>query len=343
MGRVEKKTTHTAGFDTYDDIDADLKQLDANWGKVGKSDKYSTGLPILDKYLGGGFGIEGAGEVMLIHSTSKTFKSTMSMQLMRTQLERGIKMGWIILEGGTWRALRNLKQLYAPVQTSKGVVGYERFDSLRPHLKDLIFAMTDEMKQNDFTMGEVISWMKKARAQHGVELFLIDPIGYLSDYSSEWNIPDYKKESKFMKDLVHFCDSTGSTVVCLQHNTKGNENALSPSHREAAIGGSQSFSKSPTKVIEMRNEGWLTDDPHSGRLLSMEMYMARDVQDWRTMPVLVEMNFHPDRQGKFFSMHKYDEAQAQALMERSKDKRKVWFGQIKNDGDEDLDDLLENL
>lgn len=343
MGRVEKKTAHTKGYDKYEDISSSLDQLDKNWGKVGKSDKYSTGFTILDEYLGGGFGIEGAGEVVLIHSTSKTFKSTMSMQLMRTQLEKGIKVGWIILEGGTWRALRNLKQLYAPVEERGKVVGYERFDAIRPKLKDLIFAMTDEMKQNDFTMSEVISWMKKARAQHGVELFLIDPIGYLSDYSSEWSIPDYKKESKFMKDLVHFADSTGSTVVCLQHNTKGNETALNQTHREAAIGGSQSFSKSPTKVIEMRNEGWLTEDPKAGRLLSFEMYMARDVQDWRTMPVLVEINFHPDGQGKFFSVRKYEESEISAILERTKDKRKPWYKQIKKAGDNDLSELLEEL
>lgn len=343
MGRVEKKTAHTKGFDSYDDVESNLQQMDKNWGNVGKSDKYSTGFSILDEYMGGGFGIDGAGEVVLIHSTSKTFKSTLSMQLMKTQLENGVKVGWIILEGGLWRAFRNLKQLYAPVKKGDKVIGYEKFEALRPKLKDLIFAMTDEMKQNDFTMNEVISWMKKARLENGVELFLIDPIGYLSDYSSEWNIPDYKKESKFMKDLVHFADSTASTIVCLQHNTKGNETALNQTHREAAIGGSQSFSKSPTKVIEMRNEGWLHDDPKAGRLLSFEMYMARDVQDWRTMPVLLEMNFHQDQQGKFFTMHKYDEGQAEALMERSKDKRKLWFGQIKKDGEFDLEELLEEI
>lgn len=334
------KRTLTKGFNGFENIKSARQQVHDNWDKVSKSDKYSTGLPLLDSYLGGGFGIEGAGEVILIHSTSKTFKSTMSMQLMKTQLENGIKVGWIILEGGLWRALRNLRQLYAPVQTPSGIVGYERYDNMEANLDNLIFAMTDEMKQNNFKMDEVILWMKKARLEQGVELFLIDPIGYLSDYSDDWKTPDYKKESKFMKDLVNFADATGSTIIALQHNTKGNETSLNQTHHEAAIGGSQSFSKSPTKVIEMRNEGWLNDDPNAGRLLSLEMYMARDVRDWRGQPVLIGMNFHPDGKGKFFSMCKYEEGSAPL---RGKDKRELWFGQYKKDGESALEELLEDV
>ena len=337
---VAEQKAMAKGFNEYENIKAARQKVHDNWDKVSKSDKYSTGLTLLDQYLGGGFGIEGGGEVMLIHSTSKTFKSTMAIQLMKTQLERGIKVGWIILEGGLWRSLRNLRQSYAPIQTDKGVLGYERYDAIEETFDQLIFAMTEEMQQSNFRMDEVIAWMKKARLEHGVSLFLIDPIGYLSDYSSDWNIPDYKKESKFMKDLVHFADSTASTIVCLQHNTKGNENSLSQTHREGAIGGSQSFSKSPTKVIEMRNEGWLDiDNPKSGRLLSMEMYMARDVQDWRGFPVLVQMNFHPDRKGRFFSMCKYDDETANGRL-NGKDGRKLWYGQVKNDRDNDLTNLL---
>lgn len=340
---MSEKTAHTKGYDKYEDIRAASERMRANWNNVGRTDKYSTGLPILDEYLGGGFGMDGAGEVVLIHSTSKSFKSTLSMQLMRTQLEKGIKVGWIILEGGYERALRNLRQTYAPVQEGDKVVGYERYDNLEPKFNDLIFAMTEEMQQNGFSMDEVVSWMKNAKAKHGVEFFLIDPIGYLSDYSSDWNIPDYKKESKFMKELVNFADKNCATVICLQHNTKGNENAMSQTHHEAAIGGSQSFSKSPTKVIEVRNEGWLNDDPDAGRLLSLEMYMARDVKDWRYQPVLVEVVFHPDTKGKFFSMHKMAELEAENILSRTKDKRKLWYGQIKQDGDNDLDTLLEGV
>lgn len=327
MGRV----AHTSGFDKYEDISKAEKKLKENWGKVSHSDKYSTGLPLLDRYLGGGYGLEGAGEVMLIHSTSKTFKSTLSMQLMRTPLEQGVKVGWIVLEGGLWRGLRNLRQLYAPVEEDGRVQGYERYDALSDARAKQIFAMTEEMQLGGFSMDEVIAWMQKTRALHGVELFLIDPIGYLSDYSSDWNVPDYKKESKFMKDLVHFADSTASTVVCLQHNTKGNENSLNQSHREAAIGGSQSFSKSPTKVVEMRNEGWLDDNPRKGRLISFEMYMARDVPDWRGMPVLLAVNFHQDQKGKYFSMRHYSEGEAEVILTRTKDSRKLWFGQLNGD------------
>lgn len=332
----QEKTAHTKGFLGYEDVTSAVQKVEDNWDKVSKTDKYSTGLPLLDEYLGGGYGIEGAGEVVLIHSTSKTFKSTFSMQLMKDPLERGVKVGWIILEGGLWRAIRNLKQLYAPhsfATREGGSADYSDYEALAPKLPALVFAMTEEMQQNDFSMDEVISWMGKARVEHGIDLFLIDPIGYLSDYSSDWNTPDYKKESRFMKSLINFADTTASTVVCLQHNIKASEGSLHPSYRESAIGGSQSFSKSPTKVIEMRGEGWLYGDPSAGRCVSLEMYMARDVRDWRLQPVLLDVNFHKDGKGKFFTMHKYAEPEAEEVLKRAHDQRTLWYRQIKGAND----------
>ena len=312
------------GFDVYQDVMQEYSKTLNNWDNVGKTDLYSTGLEVMDEYLCGGFGQRGQGEIVLIHSASKCFKSTLSMQLVRDPLERGVKMGWIILEGGMFRAFRNLRQTYAQE-------GYEKCDAILKANQQNIFSMSEEMQYSEFSMDNVISWMKYLYATKGVQFFLIDPIGYLSDYSSDWGTPDYKKESKFMKNLVQFADQTCSTVICLQHNTKGND--FDDKHRESAIGGSQSFSKSPTKVIEIRREGLLApEDPSKGRLMSMEFYMGRDVMDKRGYPLLFNVQFHPDGKGKFFSVPKYDtqeDADASLSGGRGrKDGRHVWWGQV---------------
>ena len=331
MANGEKKLP--AGFNEYVDVASAIETAKDHWQDTGRTTRYSTGLKVMDEYLGGGYGMENAGEVILIHATSKTFKSTLSMQLIRTPIEQGEKVGLIILEGTFWRAVRNFKQLFTNA-------GYDTADEILEKNKDNIFAMSDRMSNGDFSMDDVIRWLENCVVAHGVHLFLIDPIGYLSDYSNEWNVPEYKKESKFMKQLVQFADNTHSTVICIQHNTKGNE--FDNRHREAAIGGSQSFSKSPTKVIEIRREGLIDESrPEIGRKMSMEFYMGRDVPDKRYYPIVFHVCFHPDGKGKsiFCPVFRDQDHADNELHNADKEKRKVWWGQVDTNSS-DLEEMM---
>lgn len=341
---TDKKTAHTPGYLELEDVSAALERANELWVDVGKTDLYSTGLPVLDDYLGGGFGSEKSGELILIHSTSKTYKSTFSWQMVKTALERGEKVGLIILEGKLPESLVTLKQLYAPVQKGDKIYGYERFDELMKKVtknKQLV-SLSRKFLENDFELKEITDWLAMQRSM-GVKLFLIDPIGYIADYARE-NEPSYRLESKLMKQLSNFVYDTCSTVICIQHNVKDGD-YLNPAHRQAAIGGSQSFSKSPTKVIELRNEGPLDpDNPSSGKLISAEMYMARSVRDWRGYPVILQVISHPDGKGRFFNMIKYEEEEGNAILngtdgKKNRDNRSLWYGQIKGD----LEELVEGL
>lgn len=342
--KPKKKIAHTPGYLEVEDVSAALKKADELWTSVGKTERYSTGLAILDQYLGGGFGNDKSGELILIHSTSKTYKSTFSWQMIKTALERGEKVGLIILEGRLPESLVTLKQLYAPVQVGNEVLGYERFDKLMEDvIKDKrIVSLSRKFLDNEFEVKEITDWMCMQKT-NGVDLFLIDPIGYISDYAHS-NEPSYKLESKLMKQLSNFVYDTCSTVICIQHNVKDGD-YMNPAHRQAAIGGSQSFSKSPTKVIELRNEGPMDpNNPKSGKLISLEMYMARSVRDWRGYPVILQVYSHPDGKGRFFSMIKYDEEAGNTILngrdgKKNKDNRALWYGQIKGDLEELVDDL----
>lgn len=337
---VEKKKAHTQGFDEYESINDALEKVKSGWNEVGKTNKYSTGLPVLDDYLGGGYGSPTRGEVILLHATAKTYKSTLATQFIRTPLEKGAKVGLITLEGRLDTFLTELRKLYAPVQKGDKVVGYEVFDELAKKLPDQIFAMSSKMIRSNFEMEEVVQWMKKTRLEHGVDIFLIDPVGYLADFAAISNIPDYKRESKLMKEISDFAYDTNSTVICVQHNVKDGD-TKNPVHRQAAVGGSQSYTKSATKVIELRNEGLMDpEDKHSGKYISLEMYMARGVSDWRYQPVILEVQQHPDRKGILISMFKYEKENGDAIVGGSKtENRWMWAGQIKGD----LEDLMENL
>lgn len=336
---VEKKKAHTQGFDEYESIENALEKVKTGWNEVGRTNKYSTGLPILDDYLGGGYGSPTRGEVILLHATAKTYKSTLATQFLRIPLEQGAKVGLITLEGRLDTFLTELRKLYAPVQKGDKVVGYEVFDELAKELPTQIFAMSSKMIRSNFEMEEVVQWMKKTRLEHGVDIFLIDPIGYLADFAAISNIPDYKRESKLMKEISDFAYDTNSTVICVQHNVKDGD-VKNPAHRQSAVGGSQSYTKSATKVIELRNEGLMNpDDKYSGKYISLEMYMARGVSDWRYQPVILEIKQHPDRKGILISMYKYEKEYGDSIVESKSENRWMWAGQIKGD----LEELVEGL
>lgn len=337
---VEKKKAHTQGFNEYESVTDALKKVKSGWNEVGRTDKYSTGLPILDDYLGGGYGSPTRGEVILLHATAKTYKSTLATQFIRTPLEQGVKVGLITLEGRLDTFLTELRKLYAPLEINGKVVGYERFDKMAERLPKQIFAMSSKMIRNEFEMTEVVQWMKKTRLENGVDIFLIDPIGYLADFAAISNIPDFKRESKLMKEISDFAYDTNSTVICVQHNVKDGD-VKNPVHRQSAVGGSQSYTKSATKVIELRYEGLMSpEDKYSGKYISLEMYMARGVADWRYQPVIVEVKQHPDRKGILISMFKYKREDGDSILGESKtESRWLWAGQSKGD----LEDLVEGL
>jgi len=338
---AEKKTAHTKGFNEYESIPEALKKVKEGWNEVGRTDKYSTGLPILDDYLGGGYGSPTRGEVILLHATAKTYKSTLATQFIRTPLEQGAKVGLITLEGRLDTFLTELRKLYAPVQKNGKVVGYEVFDEMAKNLPTQIFAMSRKMISGDFKMEEVVQWMKKTRLEHGVDIFLVDPIGYLADFAEISNIPDFKRESKLMKEFSDFAYDTNSTIICVQHNVKDGD-VRNPAHRQSAVGGSQSYTKSATKVIELRNDGLINQEQKfSGKYISLEMYMARGVADWRFQPVILEISQHPDRKGIIISMHRYTREAGDAILkgETKEPSRWLWAGQAQGDLEELVDEL----
>lgn len=325
-----------AGFDSYEDISKLYRSMQSSWDDVGVTDRYKTGNPLMDEYLGGGFGGAPGGEVILVHSTAKAFKSTITMWMLRHSIEAGEKMGWIILEGGTEKALRTLRQTYVGKYPE-----YEKCDEVLKKNAANIFSMSREMRRANFDMEQVIAWMKNLVLTQGVKLFYIDPVGYLADYSNDIGIPDWKKESVFMKKLSWFCEDTDSTVLLVQHNVKGSNIVL---HREAAIGGSKGFSNAATKVIEIRKEGYIDEQhPEKGKRMSMEMYFARDVRDHQFTPLIVDVMFHQDGKGKWIYIPTFrDPEEADSKLKVNKqvnENRQVWLGQV-NESAADLEEAM---
>lgn len=322
-----------AGFDEYDSvIEAQNHNLET-WDSTGITNKYSTGIPKLDQYLGGGFGKEGDFEIVLIHSQPKTYKSTLALLFMMDSVARGIPQGWVILEGSLAEAFNRVRKSFKP---------YEDFDKLIPNMEKCVFAMSKKMRRsNEFTLNNILRWMKNLHATKGVNLFFIDPLGYAFDFSvrdqfeNEWS-----RQARFMQELAAFGEDTDSTIVLVQHNTK-DSSGVNKVYRAAAVGGSSTLTKTATKVIELRREkDETTAMGDRFRRIALECYYSRHTFDHDRNPMLIDFYQRPDGKGLDIFVPTFTPTSAENAFGKDKEKgRFVWTGQV-DDNASDLEELM---
>ena len=311
-----------AGFDEYDSvIDAQKHNLDI-WESTGVTNLYSTGHPMIDKYLGGGFGKEGDFEIVLIHSQPKTYKSTLALMFMMDAVNREVPQGWVILEGSLSEAFNRLRKTFTP---------YEDFDKMVPKMEKCVFAMSKKMRRsNQFTLKNILRWMRNLHQTKKVNLFFVDPLGYAFDFSTrdpyenEWS-----RQARFMQDLAAFGEDTNSTIVLVQHNTK-DSSGPNASYRSAAVGGSSTLTKAATKVIELRREkDDVTATGERFRRISLELYFSRHTFDHDHHPMVIDMYQRHDGKGLDMFVPTFEDPDDGSIFgEKKEPYRKLWDGQI---------------
>ena len=299
------------GFYEYESLADAIKQAEDNYDRTGITDLYSTGFSLLDEYLGGGYGQRNGYEIMMIHSGSKMMKSTIATYLMVESLKKGVKEGWIILEGTFAEAIERARRTQVDVKHFDSFIHKMAETDKSPDQQ--LYYMSSKMTDSDYTLANLIDWMKHVHSL-GVDLFFIDPLGYAFDFSvrDKSESDQWSRQAKFMQRLSKFCSQEHVTVVVLQHNTKDNSEKNNV-FRQAAIGGSQALTKAATKVIEIRREA-KKDRVWNGRLngtgegsaypngteiehLSLEMYFSRHTKSRYGQPFLLDVYDFPDEFG----------------------------------------------
>lgn len=320
------------GFDTYDSIAEAQKHNLETWDSTGVTNLYSTGLPRLDKYLGGGFGKVGDFEIVLIHSQPKTYKSTLALMFMMDAAKKGVPQGWVILEGSLAEALNRMRRCFYP---------YEDFDKFIPAMDKCVYAMSKKMRRSNYSLSDILKWMKYLHATKGVNLFFVDPLGYAFDFSTrdpyenEWS-----RQARFMQELSAFGEDTNSTIILVQHNTK-DSSGPNASYRAAAVGGSATLTKAATKAIEIRREK--DEETSTGeryRRIAIELYFSRHGLDHNRQPFLMDIYQRPDGKGlQMFVPTFTDTSVENAFGEKTEKGRSVWWGQIDSNAS-DMEELL---
>lgn len=278
-------------FGQYVDIETMIAEGDKTWDTQGISDKYSTGLPLLDNYLSGGYGKKNSYEMVLVASAPKCFKTTFAMQLLIEPLKNKIPMLWVLAEMSYGETVNMIRAFF-----------YPRIEQADKYLRDAYAAGALKVMNKDTIDGfsdiEQVKRGIELASSEGCELFYVDPLNYLTKQVAKNQDEQNRIEFDFTKWLKRLLEKQNKTALLVMHNTKD------PNlHRQAGLAGTADFPRIATKVIETRNEGFLpktgvgADATVPGSLLSIELWSSRGTEQWRFSPLVLKVVKNPDHKG----------------------------------------------
>ena len=156
---------------------------------------------------------------------------------------------------------------------------------------------------------------------------------------------DSVTKSEIMKWFKRYLEKNKKTALLVMHNTKDPNQ-----HRQEGLAGTADFARMATKVIETRNEGFLpkvgtgTTATMPGSLLSVELWSARGVDQWRFAPLVLKAIKNPNHKGvKISELDGSDYQKINKLLNENapdKKQRELWWSQrdlanLFNSGDVD--------
>lgn len=276
----------------YVSFDIIKDEADLTYETQGVSDRYSTGIPSLDRYFSGGYGRKNLYELVLISSAPKQLKTTLAMRLLLEPLKTGVPMYWMLAEMSYGETMNMIRAFFYPNVKEADRIVKEAIEkgTLKIACKETMESITD--------VEGLLTEIKLARA-NGAELFYADPLNYLTKRAGRGQRKDsWDVESEFIDKMKGYLEQEKLTALFVVHNAKA-----FTAHHEDGMAGSADFPRIATKTIETRVEGRFTytekkGGPElSGQLLSVELWAARGIESWRNSPYLLKVIGNPGHKG----------------------------------------------
>lgn len=217
------------------DFAEEAKHRQAEYGRTGL---FSTGVPRLDTYLGGGFGRKHGYEIVLLFGPTKIGKSTVALNLMAGAIKNGHRVGLMILEDeGADTYLRFTNILGADVT--------KRFVTEQKNVRCMpVDAMLKSWSLDDL-LAKIEGWFGE-----GMDLILLDHINFAFENAETIKGEnEYIKQRVFMRNLNLVMKRTGKTLIMVSHVGKANGNVGTD-----RVFGSSAIAAAATKIIEVKKD-----------------------------------------------------------------------------------------
>lgn len=197
------------------------------WAEFGSTSLYSTGDPVIDYYLGGGYGTSTGYEIVTMWGGTGIGKSTMALAFTEEPLKAGKKVGYILLEDDPADTLNRLKVMVGDVEA----------------LYDWqLFFLKEQM---DFTLESVLDTIEKSFKLY--DIIVLDHIQFVFEGSvMEKGETEFNRQRIFMRKLNKLVKELNKTIILICHinkdSTKGGMDKMI---------GSSAIPQASTKSIEV--------------------------------------------------------------------------------------------
>lgn len=202
----------------------------------GRTTRFSTGVPKLDKYLSGGFGREGDYEIVGIFGPTGVGKSTVALNFLRGALVAGERVGVMALEDGGADVYLRLSS----------ILGADRIQSHDGQVQCLPQDTLDKRWKLPDLLELIQQWYES-----GIDLILLDHLQFAfenADLVKGEN--EYVSQRIFMRDLNVLIRKLKKTIILISHVNKD------PRAKGVdKIIGSSSIAHGATKLIEVQRGG----------------------------------------------------------------------------------------
>ncbi len=217
---------------------ADYKdRADKLWAELGTTPRYKTGWPIFDSYVGGGFGSEHRGELVVLAGETAVGKSTLAANLalrLMGKLNGNPSLHYISLENP-------VEDVYNTARSVKGGADLLFLgDQLSFPSDTLIFG------GRGWRSEDLLFHMEYILQAYGTKLFILDHLNFMFENEQQAEQESFRIRV-IMRKLSRFCMNHQACVFAISHVNRNKlpGNAMTNDR----IYGSGSIAQAATKVL----------------------------------------------------------------------------------------------
>lgn len=213
----------------------------------GITDKHSTGHLVLDRYLHGeedknaqfrgGFGRRDGYEIVLLYGPTGIGKSTVALNFLAPSIERGDKVGLLVLEDDMADASVRLSFILSQDNYAK------------MNREQLVRCLPERALVKKWTLKDLLEYIEDWFVNQKVDVILLDHLQFAFEGAeSIKGENEWAQQRVFMRDLNDLIKRLKKTIILVSHVNKGVGKGMDK------VQGSGAIAQAGTKVIEVTKD-----------------------------------------------------------------------------------------
>jgi len=207
------------------------KQLKESWGRT---DLFTTGHGVLDKYLSGGFGRKDGYEIVLLYGPTGVGKSTVALNFMAPAIRQNTKVGLLVLEDDMADVSNRLSQ----------VLNAEEYEKMNK--SQTVRCLPEDALVKSWNLNDLLDYIE-AWFDDGIDLILLDHLQFAFENAEAIKGEnEYIAQRVFMQKLNQLLKKKKKTIILVSHMNK----ATGAKGMDRIVG-SGALAQVATKVVEI--------------------------------------------------------------------------------------------